>query len=682
MSEADIRALVLSTIQSATKKISALPDAPSLSYGALIPVVQSGATQKATLLQFLDKTAVTVLTVQDLRDFDTTLISDNSLFYVKGITAPNDGGEGFYYYDTGGTGTDNVGTIVEPTSGVGRFYRLYSGPIDVRWFGLVCDGVTDDFNAWKKVVDVVNDNGGGIVSLPAGKTIFFGQHIVSGNGVTNPVFQSCNGLTIEGNGCTILVQGGFNRAAQTTVTVSGLLFYDCTQVVVRNLTIDGNNTTITKSGGVNEGFAYGVYFASCLQTTLENVYTVNWITDGVAYNISNVSNPCLACRDATMINCKSIGNARQGLSIIQLYGGTFLGCEFSNTGQTSYGNHSPTAGIDIEQDRTTATASPNQMDVNSGAMTFVSCVMSNNGGCACTSSFPDYTKGISWKNCVFDVGASNPLSSSFGVINDARDVDFIGCRFALYDRGFYATFTDSTKTLTSPPANYVNLIKCDIENTAELLHALQPKLNTNNKPRVPMLIQGNRFVSTKTSAGQTANVLYIANSGAVLRNNFIFIPAAGYVDEGSGRCVRMQIAPVRDSEDNVFRTDLLASAAAGNNAHYAAQYSETPLFGVRNEIYIGTAPGTADTIRPAFGATGVDTTFPCSLNTTHAGEFLRLGRFGEARQVTFQSASPSTGAWIRGDLCFNNNPSSGGPPAWSCTASGTPGTWKAFANLA
>jgi len=46
------------------------------------------------------------------------------------------------------------------------------------------------------------------------------------------------------------------------------------------------------------------------------------------------------------------------------------------------------------------------------------------------------------------------------------------------------------------------------------------------------------------------------------------------------------------------------------------------------------------------------------------------------------SAAPTAGPWSRGNIVWNTLPSSGGPPGWMCVASGTPGTWKAMANLA
>lgn len=39
-------------------------------------------------------------------------------------------------------------------------------------------------------------------------------------------------------------------------------------------------------------------------------------------------------------------------------------------------------------------------------------------------------------------------------------------------------------------------------------------------------------------------------------------------------------------------------------------------------------------------------------------------------------------AWSVGDTIYKSNPVSGGPPGFVCTTAGTPGTWKAMANLA
>lgn len=48
-------------------------------------------------------------------------------------------------------------------------------------------------------------------------------------------------------------------------------------------------------------------------------------------------------------------------------------------------------------------------------------------------------------------------------------------------------------------------------------------------------------------------------------------------------------------------------------------------------------------------------------------------------KLTFGAAAPTTGTYKLGDIVLNTAPTAGGTFAWSCTAAGTPGTWKAVA---
>ena len=51
-------------------------------------------------------------------------------------------------------------------------------------------------------------------------------------------------------------------------------------------------------------------------------------------------------------------------------------------------------------------------------------------------------------------------------------------------------------------------------------------------------------------------------------------------------------------------------------------------------------------------------------------------------KITYDEAVPTTGTWTQGDICYKINPVASGVPGWVCVATGTPGTWKAMANLA
>jgi hypothetical protein len=50
--------------------------------------------------------------------------------------------------------------------------------------------------------------------------------------------------------------------------------------------------------------------------------------------------------------------------------------------------------------------------------------------------------------------------------------------------------------------------------------------------------------------------------------------------------------------------------------------------------------------------------------------------------TVYSTAVPTGGFYEAGTVCLNTTPSAGGTPGWVCVTSGTPGTWKAMANLA
>jgi len=74
-------------------------------------------------------------------------LADGAIASTRGCTSPGDGGGGTWYWDADDvTSVDNVGTVLGASS-YGRWKRLYSGAINVRWFGAKGDGVTDDHSA-------------------------------------------------------------------------------------------------------------------------------------------------------------------------------------------------------------------------------------------------------------------------------------------------------------------------------------------------------------------------------------------------------------------------------------------------------------------------------------------------------------------------------------------------------
>jgi hypothetical protein len=80
--------------------------------------------------------------------------------------------------------------------------------------------------------------------------------------------------------------------------------------------------------------------------------------------------------------------------------------------------------------------------------------------------------------------------------------------------------------------------------------------------------------------------------------------------------------------------------------------------------------------------TGPKTTFTGGRSKAQPGVLnvprLFVGEGASARNVDYGPAAPTAGYHAQGELVFNSAPTAGGMVGWSCVASGTPGTWKAF----
>jgi len=139
---------------------------------------------------------------------------------VLGYAAAGDGGGGTFYYDGSSSATENGGTIIAPNSGGGRWIRVYSGPINVRWFGAKGDGVTNDTSA-VQAADVAAAGGKllfpkGSYSLPSGVTI-------------------SNASVVDGSNLDAEFLGGI-AVGKSGVTIKGILFKDVAEVGATNPT--------------------------------------------------------------------------------------------------------------------------------------------------------------------------------------------------------------------------------------------------------------------------------------------------------------------------------------------------------------------------------------------------------------------------------------------------------------
>lgn len=86
----------------------------------------------------------TASTIAALKAIPTLLIATGTQAIVATFSTALDGGGGDFVFDSSSSATEVAGMIVAPTIGGGRWFRKFSGPINVLWTGSRGDKSTDD----------------------------------------------------------------------------------------------------------------------------------------------------------------------------------------------------------------------------------------------------------------------------------------------------------------------------------------------------------------------------------------------------------------------------------------------------------------------------------------------------------------------------------------------------------
>ena len=142
--------------------------------------------------QPIQGTGVTIDTVENIAALKVLATSGLSLVNVLGYDTPGDGGGGQFYFDSTSSTTDDGGITITPTSAptFGRWKRLYSGPVNVRWFGAKGDGVTADDTAILKGSTFVQ-------ALSNGGTLYFPESSGGYLFTTNPSFGTKTAVKLD-----------------------------------------------------------------------------------------------------------------------------------------------------------------------------------------------------------------------------------------------------------------------------------------------------------------------------------------------------------------------------------------------------------------------------------------------------------------------------------------------------
>ena len=293
--------------------------------GHLLPTLAAGVPRYTGSSWIYDNStwltsAVVPISLTGLRAL--TSVAPNTDYWIT------DAGKGgtFYYVSSDVTSSDNTGTIVVDASGH-RYYRAYSGPVNVQWFGAVDDNSTDCQAAINAAIAVAV----GSTSSPSNKDLYFPvvnsgiYKITTFPGTTNNViFDMPTGQTatpilmrIFGDkGATITTSLDSNTASQVG---SRLFRFNSayTDLIIENiffqnthaLASSANYTGAIGLGGTSGNLIKHPIIRNCRFEGFSTTITLNGVSDAEIY--ANVFRAPLGHDNAT--------NSTQPASFITSY---------------------------------------------------------------------------------------------------------------------------------------------------------------------------------------------------------------------------------------------------------------------------------------------------------------------------------------------------------------------------
>lgn len=558
--------------------------------------------------------------------------------------------------------------------------------VSVKDFGAVGDGVTDDTAAVQAAIDSISTQG--LVFFPAGT-------------------YSVSGVSLRtGIEVSLLGAGGSTLKARAGTTVVLTIPSDTTRDgmrAIRDIAIDG--ASVANVVGIKSG----VSPLAMLYLRIENVMVYGCDTGIDLYSAmehtlvdvalkSNVIGMKLR-QDAiggggnanAFIRCafqsNTVGAFLYGSSIYPMHNNGFYSCIFqSNTLcgfamfdtdsgcqiSTSHFEGNGTAGTTLSVDGKTVYKSSVTLDNSS--LSIVDCALAE----TVNPCFKLLNAGRLSLTNTYGYGLT---SGTFIDGTLTETVEFYGHYSALGKCYCYVARWPDTFTINQTFAAIGDVIVTPSPIVANEF--------TTSSPVVPLLQNAAGGSTINADAGDAkmgmvSNATFAASSGSTSSNRVIISACgpAGTVTNGDKWLISFM---VRSS----VATNLSFNVTSGSYVTYTSCPVDTKWRRVVLSFTASTSNAAILYIYPS-SAEGATVYFGKlqSLKVASGGdvralsEVMRLGLFNANRNDFYYTAAPTVGTWQRGDIVWNTSPSAAAPPGWVCVTAGTPGTWKAMANLA
>lgn len=245
------------------------------------------------------------------------------------VTDP--GKEGFFVYDPADASSpDNTGTVLVSTSGV-RFKRIVEQSfVNVKWFGAVGDGTTDDTAA----INAAVGDGNVTVYIPEGTYMIRAD--ATSVGQLNAGIQAKDNTTIVISPSAVLKALPSATPRYTIINIFGKT----------NVTIEGGGKILgerNEHAGTTGQWGYGIAIGGSDHVLVRDLYIADcWGDASVVGYYMTQSN---ASRNITFQNVYCDNNRRQGISVTCAENVRIESSTFVNTH-----GHDPQFGIDLEPD--------------------------------------------------------------------------------------------------------------------------------------------------------------------------------------------------------------------------------------------------------------------------------------------------------------------------------------------